>query len=33
MSINYQDRIPNNVDLGSNRTLQRALEQIGRAHV
>src|SRR5664280_154394 len=26
MSINYQDRIPNNVDLGSNRTLQRALE-------
>jgi benzoyl-CoA 2,3-epoxidase subunit B len=26
MSINYQDHIPNNVDLGSNRTLQRALE-------
>src|SRR5215469_5718209 len=26
MSINYSDRIPNNVDLGSNRTLQRALE-------
>jgi benzoyl-CoA 2,3-dioxygenase component B len=26
MSINYQERIPNNVDLGSNRTLQRALE-------
>ena len=26
MSINYQDRIPNNVDLGSNRILQRALE-------
>src|SRR5271165_1166049 len=26
MSINYQDRIPNHVDLGSNRTLQRALE-------
>ncbi len=26
MAINYQDRIPNNVDLGSNRTLQRALE-------
>src|SRR5215831_3650739 len=26
MSINYTDRIPNNVDLGSNRTLQRALE-------
>ena len=26
MSLNYQDRIPNNVDLGSNRTLQRALE-------
>jgi len=26
MGINYQDRIPNNVDLGSNRTLQRALE-------
>ncbi|MDQ2858037.1 MAG: benzoyl-CoA 2,3-epoxidase subunit BoxB [Candidatus Eremiobacteraeota bacterium] len=27
MAINYQERIPNNVDLGSNRTLQRALEQ------
>jgi benzoyl-CoA 2,3-epoxidase subunit B len=26
MSVNYQDHIPNNVDLGSNRTLQRALE-------
>ncbi|MGB9405135.1 MAG: benzoyl-CoA 2,3-epoxidase subunit BoxB [Candidatus Acidiferrales bacterium] len=26
MSLNYQDRIPNNVELGSNRTLQRALE-------
>src|SRR5262249_61909244 len=26
MVSNYQDRIPNNVDLGSNRTLQRALE-------
>ncbi len=26
MSINYQDRIPNNIDLGANRTLQRALE-------
>ena len=26
MSINYTDRIPNNVDLGSNRTLQRAME-------
>ena len=26
METNYQDRIPNNVDLGSNRTLQRALE-------
>ncbi|HUN88424.1 MAG TPA: hypothetical protein VMU28_06515, partial [Terriglobales bacterium] len=26
MAINYTDRIPNNVDLGSNRTLQRALE-------
>jgi benzoyl-CoA 2,3-dioxygenase component B len=26
MSINYQERIPNNIDLGSNRTLQRALE-------
>jgi len=26
MESNYQDRIPNNVDLGSNRTLQRALE-------
>ena len=26
MDSNYQDRIPNNVDLGSNRTLQRALE-------
>jgi benzoyl-CoA 2,3-dioxygenase component B len=27
MSIDYAERIPNNVDLGSNRTLQRALEQ------
>src|SRR5689334_23667948 len=26
MSIDYQTRIPNNVDLASNRTLQRALE-------
>jgi len=26
MSIDYQERIPNNVDLASNRTLQRALE-------
>jgi benzoyl-CoA 2,3-dioxygenase component B len=26
-TIDYQDRIPNNVDLGANRTLQRALEQ------
>lgn len=26
MALNYGDRIPNNVDLGSNRTLQRALE-------
>jgi benzoyl-CoA 2,3-epoxidase subunit B len=26
MSLNYLDRIPNNVDLGSNRALQRALE-------
>jgi benzoyl-CoA 2,3-dioxygenase component B len=26
MAINYQDRIPNNVDLGNNRALQRALE-------
>jgi len=26
MSLNYQDRIPNNVDLGSDRSLQRALE-------
>jgi benzoyl-CoA 2,3-dioxygenase component B len=26
VAINYQERIPNNVDLGSNRTLQRALE-------
>jgi benzoyl-CoA 2,3-dioxygenase component B len=26
MSLNYLDRIPNNVDLGANRTLQRALE-------
>jgi benzoyl-CoA 2,3-dioxygenase component B len=25
-SLNYRDRIPNNVDLGNNRTLQRALE-------
>jgi benzoyl-CoA 2,3-epoxidase subunit B len=27
MSIDYSDRIPNNVDLGSSRALQRALEQ------
>ena len=26
MSLNYRDRIPNNVDLGNNRSLQRALE-------
>ena len=26
MAIDYQERIPNNVDLGSNKTLQRALE-------
>ncbi|QUD89473.1 benzoyl-CoA 2,3-epoxidase subunit BoxB [Phenylobacterium montanum] len=26
MAIDYQERIPNNVDLASNRTLQRALE-------
>lgn len=26
MAIDYQERIPNNVDLGNNRTLQRALE-------
>ncbi len=26
MAIDYQEKIPNNVDLGSNRTLQRALE-------
>jgi benzoyl-CoA 2,3-epoxidase subunit B len=26
MAIDYQERIPNNVDLGGNRTLQRALE-------
>src|SRR6204780_2708700 len=26
MALNYQDRIPNNVELGSNRILQRALE-------
>src|SRR5690348_839055 len=26
MQSNYQDRIPNNIDLGANRTLQRALE-------
>jgi benzoyl-CoA 2,3-dioxygenase component B len=26
-NIDYQERIPNNVDLGANRTLQRALEQ------
>jgi benzoyl-CoA 2,3-dioxygenase component B len=26
MSVDYQERIPNNVDLGNNRTLQRALE-------
>ena len=27
MSINYAEKIPNNVELASNRTLQRALEQ------
>lgn len=27
MSIDYNERIPNNVDLAANRTLQRALEQ------
>ena len=27
MAIDYTERIPNNVDLGGNRTLQRALEQ------
>jgi benzoyl-CoA 2,3-dioxygenase component B len=27
MTIDYRERIPNNVDLASNRTLQRALEQ------
>jgi benzoyl-CoA 2,3-dioxygenase component B len=27
MAIDYLERIPNNVDLGGNRTLQRALEQ------
>ena len=26
MSIDYQERIPNNVDLGNDRRLQRALE-------
>ena len=26
MSISYSDRIPNNVDLAGDRTLQRALE-------
>ena len=26
MAIDYQERIPNNVDLADNRTLQRALE-------
>ena len=26
MTMNYQDRIPNNIELGANRTLQRALE-------
>ena len=26
MAINYQERIPNNVDLGNDRALQRALE-------
>jgi benzoyl-CoA 2,3-dioxygenase component B len=25
-SINYSDKIPNNVDLANDRTLQRALE-------
>jgi benzoyl-CoA 2,3-dioxygenase component B len=26
MTMNYQDRIPNNIELGANRSLQRALE-------
>ncbi len=26
MSIDYSEKIPNNVDLGGNKTLQRALE-------
>jgi len=26
-SINYSEKIPNNVNLGEDRTLQRALEQ------
>ncbi len=26
MAINYSERIPNNVNLSENRTLQRALE-------
>jgi benzoyl-CoA 2,3-dioxygenase component B len=26
IAVNYQDRIPNNVDLASDRQLQRALE-------
>ncbi len=26
-AINYSEKIPNNVDLGGDRTLQRALEQ------
>ena len=27
MSINYEERIPNNVDLSTDRRLQRALEK------
>jgi len=27
MSINYSEKIPNNVDLASNKSLQRALER------
>ena len=27
MAINYSEKIPNNVDLASDKTLQRALEQ------
>ena len=33
MSIDYSERIPNNVNLASNKTLQRALEHAYQAQL